>query len=128
MTVCEKNSSKVIGNSVSIFSIKRFTNYIFNLCFFSCYSKTISLSLSLLVNVDKCPFALQMQCNIFFEHGLIRFIQISISHLKDDKKKKEKKDILIKFTTMTPVNSRESCGKKITLSLTDKVNLLDLHK
>ena len=29
---------------------------------------------------------------------------------------------------MTPVNSRKSRGKKITLSLTDKVNLLDLHK
>ena len=29
---------------------------------------------------------------------------------------------------MTPVHSRVSRGKKITLSLTDKVKLLDLHK
>ena len=29
---------------------------------------------------------------------------------------------------MAPVHSRVSCGKKITLSLTDKVKLLDLHK
>ena len=29
---------------------------------------------------------------------------------------------------MAPVPSRVSCGKKITLSLTDKVKLLDLHK
>ena len=29
---------------------------------------------------------------------------------------------------MTPVLSRVSCGEKVTLSLTDKVKLLDLHK
>ena len=29
---------------------------------------------------------------------------------------------------MAPVHSRVSCGKKITLRLTDKVKLLDLHK
>ena len=29
---------------------------------------------------------------------------------------------------MTPGHSRVSCGKQITLSLTDKVKLLDLHK
>ena len=43
-------------------------------------------------------------------------------------KDKKEKDILTKFTTMTPVHSRVTCNKKITFSLTDKVKLLDLHK
>ena len=51
-------------------------------------------------------------------------IIIIINRTKD----KEEKDILTKFTTMAPVQSRVSRGKKITLSLTDKVKLLDLHK
>ena len=59
----------------------------------------------------KCPFAFQMQCNVFI--------------MSKRKKDKEEKYILIKFATMGPVHSRVSRGKKITLSLTDKVKLLD---
>ena len=71
-----------------------------------------------------------MQCNIFIEHKRsIQFIPISISHLKEDTKDKEEKDILTKFTTMAPVHSRVSRCKKIMLSLTDKVKLCtNLHK
>ena len=36
--------------------------------------------------------------------------------------------MLTKFTTMAPVHSRVSRSKKIMLSLTGKVKLLDLHK
>ena len=43
-------------------------------------------------------------------------------------KDKEEKAILTKLTTMAPVHSRVSRGKKIALSLTDKVKLLDLYK
>ena len=43
-------------------------------------------------------------------------------------KDKEEKDIRTKFTTIAPVHSRVSRGKKIMLSLTDKVKLLDFHK
>ena len=43
-------------------------------------------------------------------------------------KDKKEKEILAKFTTMAPVQSRVSRGKKITLSLTDKVKLFNLHK
>ena len=43
-------------------------------------------------------------------------------------KDKEEKDILTRFTTTAPVHAGVSRGKNITLSLTDKVKLLDLHK
>ena len=43
-------------------------------------------------------------------------------------KDKQEKDILTKFTAMVPVHKSDSRVKKITLSLTDKVNLLNLHK
>ena len=42
--------------------------------------------------------------------------------------KKTKKDILTKLIAMAPVQSRVSRGKNITISLTDKMRLLDLHK
>ena len=43
-------------------------------------------------------------------------------------KEKEEKYILTKFTSLAPVHSRMSRSKKNTVSLTDKLKLLDLQK
>ena len=60
--------------------------------------------------------------NVRFDSS--KFLLVIWKRTKD----KEEKDILTKFTTTAPVHSSVSRGKKITLSFTDKVKLLDLHK
>ena len=68
-----------------------------------------------------------MQCNVFtinIQFDSSKFRLVIWKRTKD----KENKNILTKFTTTAPAHSHVSRGKKITLSLTDKVKLLDLCK
>ena len=88
--------------------------------------------LTILITPSKClkNVHLLCKCNVMSSSNIKVRFDSSKFRLVISKRTKDKneKDILTKFTTMTPVHSRVSRGKKITLSLTDKVKLLDLHK
>ena len=70
----------------------------------------------------KCSVMSSSNINVWFDSS--KFWLFIWNRAKD----KEENDILTKFTTIVPVHSRVSHGKKIMLSLTDKGKLLDLHK
>ena len=84
--------------------------------------------LSILIAPSKCFRNVHWPCkcnvisssNINVQSDSSKFWLVIWKRTKD----KEDKDILTKFTTMTPVHSRVSRGNKITLSLTDKLKLL----
>ena len=88
--------------------------------------------LFILIATSKClrNVHLLCKCNVMSSSNIAVRLHSSKFRLVIWKrtKDKEEKDILTKFTTMSPVHSRMSRGKKITFSLTDKVKLLDLHK
>ena len=62
--------------------------------------------------------------NIDVRFNLSKFRLVIWKRTKD----KEEKYILTKFTFLAPVHSRMSRSKKNTVSLTDKLKLLDLQK